>query len=348
MLLGQRTRVGSIPCAQCKMYQLMEANGRWFTDGDITKGRDHGRAQTLLDNSLIGDGVLRPVFQVYKALAGHADQAQTKGGRIKALIKKLLKAGYRHLISAYERRRPKSGVPLVDNVYPLDIPLPPDEKTGWKPYDLFNGHTPKLRHLTGHVSVLTTDHCPHPPHTHNEEEILVPLWGEIDLLLAGEKDSEAIRRIRLKPGQGVYYPAHYPHSLQTVSAVPANYLMLKWVNAPRQAGEGIPFRSFNLFDEKKDSAESEGFCPRLVFEGATAYLKKLHCHTSTLSPGPATMSIPMIMMSSLLSCRVRSIPWGNAPVPTASFSIRRESRMAWLIRGKLRPDTLFLNSTLGR
>ena len=120
---------------------------------------------------------------------------------------------------------------------------------------------------------------------HNEEEILVPLWGEIDLILVGEKDSEAIRRIRLKPGQGVYYPAHYPHSLQTVSVVPANYLMLKWVNAPQKAGSGMASRQFNLFDEKKDSAENAGFCPRLVFEGATVYLKKLHCHTSTLLPG---------------------------------------------------------------
>ena len=34
-----------------------------------------------------------------------------------------------------------------------------------------------------------------------------------------------------------------------------------------------------------DTAVHDGFCTRLVFEGSTAYLQRLQCHTSTLTPG---------------------------------------------------------------
>ena len=72
---------------------------------------------------------------------------------------------------------------LTSRVYPLQIPLPSGVEKGWKPHPIFNGWTADIRSLSCHVSVLTQDQCPHPPHTHNEEELLLLLDGEVDLIL---------------------------------------------------------------------------------------------------------------------------------------------------------------------
>jgi quercetin dioxygenase-like cupin family protein len=139
--------------------------------------------------------------------------------------------------------------------------------------------------LSCHASVLTQGQCPHPPHAHKEEELLLLLAGEVDLILRDGQTPKENQRKRLKPGQFVYYPAHFAHTLQTVSEDPANYLMFKWYTDPTEADSPLPFVHFNLFDHKDDSEIEDGFRPRLVFEGPTAYVRKLHCHASTLTPG---------------------------------------------------------------
>src|SRR6185437_7651946 len=112
--------------------------------------------------------------------------------------------------------------------YPLRLPLPPDTENGWKPYPIFNGSTANLRSLSCHTSVLTQGSCPHPPHTHKEEELLLVLAGEVDLILPEMQTLNGDHRKRLGSHEFVYYPAHFPHTLETVSANPANYLMFKW------------------------------------------------------------------------------------------------------------------------
>src|SRR3972149_5461624 len=47
----------------------------------------------------------------------------------------------------------------------------------------------------------------------------------------------------------------------------------------------LTFGHFNMFEAMDDSEIEDGFCPRLVFEGPTVHLRKLHCHSSTLTPG---------------------------------------------------------------
>jgi len=174
---------------------------------------------------------------------------------------------------------------LTSRVYPLRIPLPPDEESGWKPYPIFYGSTANLQTLSCHVSVLTQDNCPHPPHAHDEEEILMLLAGEVDIILKNETAPEEIYRKHLTPGQFVYYPAHFFHTLQTTSEDPANYLMFKWQSDKTNTDSKLVFGQFDMFDRADDSVIEEGFCYRLVFDGPTACLRKLQCHTSTLTPG---------------------------------------------------------------
>jgi quercetin dioxygenase-like cupin family protein len=175
-----------------------------------------------------------------------------------------------------------SGPRLTSRVCPLTLPLQPDHTTGWRPYPQFRGSTADIPDLSCHVSVLTQHSCPHPPHTHPEEELLLVLLGEVEVILpqaAGE------RRRRLGPGQFVYYPAEFPHTLQAVSAQPAEYLMFKWCAAPTAAAVPLCHAAYGALKDAEDAAVQQGFRPRLLFEGPTAWLRKLHCHVSTLSPG---------------------------------------------------------------
>lgn len=174
---------------------------------------------------------------------------------------------------------------LTSRVYPLYIPLLPDQEEGWKPYPIFNGSSANMKSLACHSSVLTHDSCPHPPHIHKEEELLLLLSGEVDLILPDMATPNGDQRKRLKRGQFVYYPAHFAHTLQTVSEEPANYLMFKWHTNSTETVSPLGFGQFNLLDPAQDSEVKEEFCPRLLFKGPTTFLRKLSCHTSTLTPG---------------------------------------------------------------
>jgi mannose-6-phosphate isomerase-like protein (cupin superfamily) len=173
---------------------------------------------------------------------------------------------------------------LTSLIRPLAIPLPPDEKRGWKPHRLFRGSTADVRSLTCHVSVLTHGHCPHPPHRHDEEELLLLLAGEVDLILPDAPSSPGNPRTRLQPGQLVYYPAQFAHTLEAVSEEPANYLMFKWRADAVEATSRLPFGRFDLSGFVKSQKAKEGFRPRRVFEGPTGCLRRLQCHVSTLTP----------------------------------------------------------------
>lgn len=173
---------------------------------------------------------------------------------------------------------------LANRVYPLQLPLEPDKIEGWKPYFLFNGSTPELSSLSCHVSVLKPGHCPHPPHTHEEEELLLVLKGEVDVTLPDAQGADTNPQRRLRAGQFVYYPLNFAHTLRTVSDEPANYLMFKWHNDSKDVGSHLTFGQFDIFERPNESAVETGFSAHLMFEGSTPYLRKLHCHTSTLTP----------------------------------------------------------------
>ncbi|PKN52809.1 MAG: hypothetical protein CVU55_06205 [Deltaproteobacteria bacterium HGW-Deltaproteobacteria-13] len=169
-------------------------------------------------------------------------------------------------------------------IYPLSIPLPPDEETGFRPYPIFSTEAMNVS-LASHVSVLTKGHSPHPPHTHDEEEILVLLAGEVDLILPDLQSADDGNRVRLSANQCVYYPADFPHTLQTVSETPANYLMFKWKADGMKSEPALSFGLYNIIESNRTLLTEEGFRPHLLFQGPTKYLKKLRCHFSTLTPG---------------------------------------------------------------
>jgi quercetin dioxygenase-like cupin family protein len=174
---------------------------------------------------------------------------------------------------------------LTGRICPFHVPLAPDNQKGWKPYHIFEGETDGLRYLSCHASVLNHGHRPHPPHAHSEEELLLLLAGEADLILPAEKAATGSERRRLRPGQFVYYPAHFAHTLETVSQNPASYMMFKWYSGSAEAGLPLRFGQFDFSDQLSHPNAEDGFRLRTLFEGPTEYLQNLHCHTSTLTPG---------------------------------------------------------------
>lgn len=167
----------------------------------------------------------------------------------------------------------------------LELPLEQDSDVGWKPHDIFHGPTPRMADLDCHVSVLDPGKSPHEPHVHAEEEILIVLDGCAELVVVDESGETETRT--LGAGAFVYYPGWQRHTIRNVGSERVTYLMFRWI-ARRGASKDTLRTGF--FDAASESGarsmpSSDGFEPRLLFEEPTRYLRKLHCHRSTLEPG---------------------------------------------------------------
>jgi len=267
MLLGIKESRDDIPCAICKLYESRKRRSAWVKD-------IHRKNQS--ENKILGHNLPKLLTRLLPA----AKRRMRKG-----YLWEGIRADFERFFFTGAATGSKLSFSLTSRVYPLCIPLPAAEESGWKPYLLFEGFTAGMRDLSCHVSVLNRNHCPHLPHTHEKEEILLLLWGEVDLILPDRQEPDVNQRIHLKSGEFVYYPAHFAHTLQTTSEASANYLMFKWGSDCTKTKSPLAFGHFNLFDSINASEIEDGFCPRLLFEGPTVYLRKLHCHTSTLTPG---------------------------------------------------------------
>jgi MoaA/NifB/PqqE/SkfB family radical SAM enzyme/uncharacterized cupin superfamily protein len=248
MLLGRKPPMEGIPCSTCSMYLEMGARGKW-----------------LNVRSFAPSATYRAARYAYRILGRHR--------------------GLASLLDRIRGLRPVSGsLPrLVSRVYPLALPLLPDGDQGWRPFHLFKGFTPGVHKWSCHVSALAEGVCPHPPHRHKEEEILMLLSGEVDLVVPDGHVFEGDDRIRIKPGEFVYYPANFAHTIQTTSHEPANYLMLRWFNSKKTHSAGVC--RFGVLDSRFAGDPKDGYTSHLIFRGPTEYLQKLRCHASALGAG---------------------------------------------------------------
>lgn len=170
-------------------------------------------------------------------------------------------------------------------IVPLDIPLPPDEKSGFRPCPVFSGLISSGGLLAAHVSVLSPGMIPHPLHEHEEEEILILLYGNLDLITSKEQETNGTVGMHLEPGHLLFYPAGFLHTIRSVGTVPANYLMIKWSAGRKIPAPQLAFGHYILADYRTDSADIRDFHPRVLFEGSTHTLQKIQCHLTLLAPG---------------------------------------------------------------
>jgi quercetin dioxygenase-like cupin family protein len=171
---------------------------------------------------------------------------------------------------------------LKSDIYQFPLPFGPEQEQIKKSYYILNGFSPEMQNLSCHVSALITGECPHPPHKHDQEEILILLAGEAELLLP---ENEKVKKVRIKAGSFVYYPAEFTHSLRAISIEPANYLVFRWKGRSWKDAEHLPYQMHDFSSFVEHQHKNQGFKTSLIFEGPTGYLRKLHCHFSVLAPG---------------------------------------------------------------
>jgi quercetin dioxygenase-like cupin family protein len=175
---------------------------------------------------------------------------------------------------------------LGSRVYPIDVPLKQGNERRWTPYPIFQGATGGVREWTCHASVLAPQHCPHPPHGHDQEELLLVLDGEVELELPESELPAGDERLRLRRGQFAFYPPHFLHTLRTVSDTAATYVMFKWQDGARSRDSKV---TFGPFDTSAPGPQGEAHHPwgvrQKLFAGPTPNLATLKCHVSTVPPG---------------------------------------------------------------
>jgi mannose-6-phosphate isomerase-like protein (cupin superfamily) len=174
---------------------------------------------------------------------------------------------------------------LRSSVYSLKLPLAADDKTGWKPYPVFNCCTSRGNELACHISVLSPGIIPHAVHRHPEEEILILLSGALDLYTSEDQVNPENPAFRIRPGQLFLYPADFPHTIRSTGSEPAQYVMIKWSSAEKRPGTRLKAGLYSTSLPGICPDSETGFRPYLLFEGGTASLEKLQCHLSLLAPG---------------------------------------------------------------
>jgi mannose-6-phosphate isomerase-like protein (cupin superfamily) len=198
------------------------------------------------------------------------------------------------VVAGAERQGPNRIVPappvsaqslrvLVTAVHSVVLPLENPGKP-WEAFPAFRGATRSLSEMSCHASVLVPGHSPHPPHAHQEEELLIPLHGEVELLIAkGPKDS-APRIERLTPGSFVFYPAGQHHTIRNPGTSPVGYLMFKW-HAGGKGASGQLGTTVVHHAGITPPADAPAFWTKVLLDGPTAQLGKLHSHLTQLAPG---------------------------------------------------------------
>jgi mannose-6-phosphate isomerase-like protein (cupin superfamily) len=171
---------------------------------------------------------------------------------------------------------------ITAEVHPIALPVPEDSVARWKPHHLFEGGTPNFHRMGAHYSVLSCGHCPHPPHAHREEELLIVLEGEAELVIP-DATLKKERIEHLRPGSFVYYPAYQHHTIRNASASPISYLMFKWTGSPVEIESPLETKIVDPNGVAPQSASP--FAVHFLFEGPTGYLGKLHAHLTVLQPG---------------------------------------------------------------
>ena len=151
-------------------------------------------------------------------------------------------------------------------------------------YDIYYGPTPNVTRLDCHYSVLQAGHTPHPPHLHDDEEIIIPIRGEVDIIRVGDGDGE--RAERAGPGDLVYHAPNQAHTIHAAGPEPSAYLVLRWAAGENMGGAPAASSVFALQQAmENDLTLLEERRKTVLFEFPTPHLARLHCHLTTLKPG---------------------------------------------------------------
>jgi len=151
---------------------------------------------------------------------------------------------------------------------------------------IFEGPTPNLEKLNCHLSVLESGATPHPPHTHVDEELIVPLRGEVEILRGESFDSPGLDTAPAGPDRLVFHASGQPHTIRAAGPGPATYFVLRWQGRSGRAGGSLPSQTLDLRPHWQEISDDPApSAKRVLLDEPTALIGKLHVHLTRLAPG---------------------------------------------------------------
>ena len=149
-----------------------------------------------------------------------------------------------------------------------------------------HGPTAALENLHVHYSLLPAGTTPHPPHVHTEEELIVPLSGEMEILRGPAFDSPDLKIELAKPGDVIFHASESPHTIRAHGPDPAAYLVMRWIGRANRQSAGLPAQTVDLGPRWDAVAAQPGpSAKEIIWDEPTALLPKLHLHVTRLDPG---------------------------------------------------------------
>lgn len=85
----------------------------------------------------------------------------------------------------------------------------------------FRSPTATLDELECHVTTLNSGESSHPPHKHQEEEVIIIKEGTLEALVNGTMK-------QVGPGSVVFQASNQMHSIKNVGNTPATYHVFSW------------------------------------------------------------------------------------------------------------------------
>ncbi len=156
---------------------------------------------------------------------------------------------------------------------------------GWTIRPLARGRTPGMQSLKCHVSRLAPGTIPHPPHTHEDEELLVVLNGELELMTGEAGSTRADMNRPIRAGQLAYNAAELLHTMRAVGSEPAEYVVLKWrAETTGQPGDELASAVYPFWPVTLE-VKRPGRQRHQILGGPTRYLGRLSSHLTVLEPG---------------------------------------------------------------
>jgi mannose-6-phosphate isomerase-like protein (cupin superfamily) len=216
----------------------------------------------------------------------------------------------------FPRRQLRNPKPLRPSICNLRLPLREKLNRRWQPFPLIRGATRAVASMSCHASVLSGGHSPHPPHAHDDEELLIVLDGEAELLVANRPDYEGAKAVHVSTGDFAYYPAQQHHTLRNPGGSPVSYLMFRW-RGRTALGQNFLRPTVVRAPVRAGSAAGESFIVRRVLDAPTRWLRKLHCHTTRLEVGAGyaphadPYDVAILVQSGVVKTLGREVGRGN-------------------------------------
>jgi hypothetical protein len=167
----------------------------------------------------------------------------------------------------------------VSSLLPMPGPPKPDAPWPLRKHILLSQTVWSVDFLNIHYSRLEEGGLAHEVHRHDDEEMLIPISGEVEII--GSQRAE-----RVAPGTiALYYASQDPHTIKALGPGPSTYLAWRWKGAGgdpegKQTGRLHDLRP--LLAEGLEKAAAGQSVTVSLQDGRTRWLGRLQVHLTSL------------------------------------------------------------------